>query len=722
MILSVARRFAARFQGADRVEVLAVLAQFPLFAVTIAVALLGPSVASWALLVFAAQAVIVLIGVAILEVRRFRRRGLEPAASGPDSRPTRVVGATPATEPWAVLAESPGDRRTLIERAAASLPLRHLTLFGLQNDSPLVYDVLAHLASGGRFDADGLAALGRDLETPAGARVAVAAGVADLDALVALARVMREHRHPGFPGVLSAAMSALRRVRPETLQMLAELLISVDRRDDAATVLQRVVEPSWARDRLLSDLLNPFTAPDGASEEAWLASVNEMYLAAGLEPIELDADTAAAPFDRMRVSAPSGSLTDGPLVSVIMSTYRPGRETLAAVRSILDQTWGRLELLVMDDASGPEYDDVLDAVAALDDRVKVVRAAGNAGTYVRRNDALLIARGDFVTIQDSDDWSHPRRLETQVRHLEAHPEMPANLLSTVRVSSELRFTQPRGTALRLAEPSLMFRRELVLDRVGFFDTVRRSADSEFRTRLERGFDLSVTRLELEAPLMLQRFDLVSLSGGDFGSGWTHPARFAYRSASLAWQRAESRAGRVPRMEFPAAGPRPFPAPARISGADAVPSDARIVVAGDGRATPGGEAERLEAVLRAAAGGRDRVAFLQLASLRAAQAHILEPRLQLLINAGGVGEVTLLDDLSVDLLVIAHADAVVGLPRTPGGIRAARVVVLADPELELAADGVGYALPHVRRLCLEHFGVLPEIRPISRRDPIDLDSL
>ena len=332
MIRSVARRFAERFRGADRIEVLAVVAQFPLFAATIGIGLLGPAVAAWALLVFGGQAVLVLVLVAVIEGRRARRRLPVPPVVGLVPLVTRVTGATPGTEGWGVLAGRPGDRRSLVETIAGSLSVRHLTLFGLQTDSPLVYDALAFLASGGRFDASGLAALGDELAGPAGARVSTLLGRLDLDPLVSLARVMREHRHPGFDGVLAVATTRPRRTKPEALQMLAELLISAGRRDEAAGVLGEVVEQGWSRDRLLSDVINPFTGAEGTSEEAWLATVAPIYEAAGLEPIRLDGDTAATPFDRIRVDAPAGVIAEGPLVSVVMSTYRPGAETLAAAR------------------------------------------------------------------------------------------------------------------------------------------------------------------------------------------------------------------------------------------------------------------------------------------------------------------------------------------------------------------------------------------------------
>ena len=108
-------------------------------------------------------------------------------------------------------------------------------------------------------------------------------------------------------------------------------------------------------------------------------------------------------------------------VSVVVTAYRPDRGLLTAVRSILAQTWANVEIIIVDDASPPEFDEVLRAAAALGERIRLVRLPVNAGTYAARNAGLDAAGGEFVAFQDSDDWSHPRRLELQVAPLLAGP-------------------------------------------------------------------------------------------------------------------------------------------------------------------------------------------------------------------------------------------------------------------------------------------------------------
>src|SRR5690606_6440569 len=156
--------------------------------------------------------------------------------------------------------------------------------------------------------------------------------------------------------------------------------------------------------------------------------------------------------------------------------------------------------------------------------IRLIRSDSNGGTYLRRNDALAQAEGEFVTIHDSDDWMHPRRLEIQVRHLLGRPELLANMSRSARVTPTLRFAQPRGTMLRLTEASLMFRRRSTLARVGYFDPVRKGADSGYRRRLEAEIGRPVPVVDVDAPLILARYTPESLSGAELRDGWTHPAR------------------------------------------------------------------------------------------------------------------------------------------------------------------------------------------------------
>jgi len=598
------------------------------------------------------------------------------------------------------------EGREVLARLARLLPLGHVLRFALQADSPAGYDVLALRASRGRLLAADVAALGHSLT--GAAAIASRAALAHLHpgSLVALARALQEHGHPDAPFVLDAALAVQRRSRRGDSIALALPLLLAGRAADAEHVLGGLSALDWTGERLLGDVINPFVGHSPAPLERWQELASRIYRGSSVEAFVLDAGTASdVPFDRLTAPVAAGSIEGGPLVSVIMSTFRPGPEALVSARSILAQSWRHLELLVMDDASGPEYDEILAALAALDNRVRVVRSADNGGTYRRRNHALGLARGEFVTMQDSDDWSHPRRLELQARHLEAHPMIPANLVVSLRVTEQMQFVQRRGPDLRLCEPAIMFRRADVTARIGVFDSVRKSADSEFRVRIAQTWGGDPPVILPRTPLMLMRSDSASLSGSDFGGGWTAPVRFVYRSAYLQWQRNELRQGRDPRMSFPQTV-RPFPAPARIEGRQVERQQWDIVVAGDARpVTLHGASPRISAVLEQI-DERGRVAFLQLASMRSPHQLVLTGALQQLVNDGALGVVAQDDEADAGLLILAHADAALGLPRVPLGIRPRRVVVIVDSS-EMAADGRGYAADLVEESIVRAFGVAPE---------------
>ena len=136
-----------------------------------------------------------------------------------------------------------------------------------------------------------------------------------------------------------------------------------------------------------------------------------------------------------------------------------------------------------------EFEPVLRAAAALDPRVRVIRMVANGGTYVARNAGLDAATGDFVTFQDSDDWSHPLRLERQVAPLLADEAVFSTTSVGMRVTAG-----PGGHPARRARrpgsynlSSLMIRRASALSRVGYLDPVRKGADAEYVERARAVF-------------------------------------------------------------------------------------------------------------------------------------------------------------------------------------------------------------------------------------------
>ena len=108
-----------------------------------------------------------------------------------------------------------------------------------------------------------------------------------------------------------------------------------------------------------------------------------------------------------------------PRVSVIIPVYNGGRFLGEAIASVLAQTYGDWELIVVDDGS---TEDVEPVIAPYGSRLRYVRQE-NQGVAVARNRGLELARGEFITFLDQDDWFEPDKLAVQVAALQESPHL-----------------------------------------------------------------------------------------------------------------------------------------------------------------------------------------------------------------------------------------------------------------------------------------------------------
>lgn len=92
-----------------------------------------------------------------------------------------------------------------------------------------------------------------------------------------------------------------------------------------------------------------------------------------------------------------------PLISVIVPVYKAEDYLEECVRSICDQTYRKLEILLVDDGSPDHCGKICDALALQDDRIRVFHKE-NGGQSSARNLGLAHITGDYVTFADSDDW------------------------------------------------------------------------------------------------------------------------------------------------------------------------------------------------------------------------------------------------------------------------------------------------------------------------------
>ena len=106
-------------------------------------------------------------------------------------------------------------------------------------------------------------------------------------------------------------------------------------------------------------------------------------------------------------------------VSVILPVYNREKSLEYSMRSVLDQSYKDLELIVVDDASTVDLRPIVDSFD--DPRVKYLRLEQNGGASTARNAGLAAARGQYIAFQDSDDLWLPNKLQMQIDLLESLP-------------------------------------------------------------------------------------------------------------------------------------------------------------------------------------------------------------------------------------------------------------------------------------------------------------
>jgi glycosyltransferase involved in cell wall biosynthesis len=182
-------------------------------------------------------------------------------------------------------------------------------------------------------------------------------------------------------------------------------------------------------------------------------------------------------------------------VSIVMAVHNAAPFLRAAVDSMLAQTLADFELIAVDDASSDDSLRILESYT--DPRVRIVRHSENQGAAVSRNDAMAVARGEYVAVMDADDISLPLRLAVQVKFLDEHPAVGlvgAGVYDNIDVQGSVLYVshlpEDNETIQRtlteqwcFLHPSIMFRARLLDQTGGFRKEFEPAEDHDFILRL-----------------------------------------------------------------------------------------------------------------------------------------------------------------------------------------------------------------------------------------------
>ncbi|WP_404429369.1 glycosyltransferase [Sutcliffiella horikoshii] len=336
----------------------------------------------------------------------------------------------------------------------------------------------------------------------------------------------------------------------------AECLDTLDRQAEGKKVINKRLEKDTHIDLFFA------RANLESSIEERLVWINNGLTLAGLQNIYLDNMDFQPLYNNLKtrvITEIDNKEVNLPKVTVIMPVFNSSNVIDTSITAILSQTWKNLELIIVDDGSTDDTFQKAEQYASIDERIKLMKTPMNGGAYIARNIGLREATGDFITIHDADDWSHNCKVEEQVRHLLAKPHVIANTTQQARLTDDLRFYRrgKPGEYVFSNMSSLMFRREITLEKVGFWDTVRFGADGEFKRRLKLVFGENAVVDLVTGPFSFQRQSATSLTGNElFGfHGYFMGARKEYyESYSYYHKTAKSL-----RYDFPSED-RLFPAP------------------------------------------------------------------------------------------------------------------------------------------------------------------
>lgn len=272
---------------------------------------------------------------------------------------------------------------------------------------------------------------------------------------------------------------------------------------------------------------------------------------------------------RHGISAHNETYDGEPLISVVMTAYNTGPYIEAAVRSILNQTWRNLEVVVVDDCSTDDTRETLQALVGEDDRLKTFCFGVNRGTYWSKNYGITRARGEVVTFMDSDDISTPTRIAEQFELLNQRG-VAVTTCNHIRRDSSGETIAINGVVERVAYISQMVKRG-VFREIGYFDTVRTSADDEFLRRIRRTYGREAER-NVKRPLYIALLrdgsltsdpeNAINFGGIREGQSFLSSHRRNYAAACEKWHSFLEGKSLRPYVPFPVVR-RPFPATGKL---------------------------------------------------------------------------------------------------------------------------------------------------------------
>lgn len=222
-----------------------------------------------------------------------------------------------------------------------------------------------------------------------------------------------------------------------------------------------------------------------------------------------------------------------PKVSVVIPSYNRKEQTESAVKSVLAQTYRDFELIVVDDGSDQPLDESLFGTTHID--TTLIHLEMNRGVSAARNAGIAAAKGEWISLLDSDDIWEPNKLEVQMNWLSEHPEYRICQTHEQWVRNGKKIKQPKHLYKKpdwvfeeslgrcMVSPSSVIIHKTLLDEVGLFNESYPACED---------YDLWLRITWREKVGFIDQRLMVRYGGNDDQLSFTVPVQDRYRLAAL----------------------------------------------------------------------------------------------------------------------------------------------------------------------------------------------
>ena len=167
-----------------------------------------------------------------------------------------------------------------------------------------------------------------------------------------------------------------------------------------------------------------------------------------------------------------------PQITAILPTWNRAEWLEKSIQSVLDQTFGDFELVVVDDASTDSTAEIIERYSG---KIRTIVFSENRGVSAARNAAISTSDSEWIAFLDSDDFWHPDKLQKQIAQTKMRPACPLHftdeiwIRNGVRVNPKKKHQKKEGwifqpsLALCLMAPSTVILRRELFEVHGLFD-------------------------------------------------------------------------------------------------------------------------------------------------------------------------------------------------------------------------------------------------------------